>query len=920
MPDSVPPSPEPPPFTVWQALADEFHEIRGETLIPTKDDYANGALKARLSALCLSGGGIRSAAFSLGVLQALARTRLLSRFDYLSTVSGGGFAGSWLSALIHQSGSAAAAEDVLTSVPPRPQPSSLRDYTNYLTPHTGALSLDTWASVVIYLRNVLLNWLVFAPAFALAVLAAIFYRTAVWQIGMWPGSIWIVGLAALVLTTAVARACMASPSHRKSSEGQIAYVSLREILATIVAPAWFWASVTPMALSNWYARDNIGTGLLVPAIYAAAMIAGYALASVLQADARLYIRNFWSWFISTLASAALIWGGVRLGRLVPEKDQAEMLVILGPLWLILANVLQATLHVGLRPATYFGDLDREWLARLSAQKLQPVILWALFAFCCLSLPRFAFEGSWNRPFWATGLMTFIAGPAGAWIAKQAKARVEALITTPNLTDRSLAVLLPALAILFAVGLFVLFGGLMANVLGHLQILGMDLGVRAGSTGSFWYAVLPIPLQIGLIAVMVAIIWFTGKHINVNRFSMHGVYRGRLTRAFLGSARAGERHPDPFTGFDPWDNPRLAKLHTGVKKLFHVVNVTLNLTRTTRLAWAERKAASFTMTSLACGSDALKGHIQAQTDDSPRAYVLTGSYAGNEHETGPEEKPSGITLGTAMTLSGAAVSPNWGYHSSPALAFLMTLFNVRLGAWLPNPAIVTDPHMLQRSAPTFSLWPFLHELLGIASDSSANIYLSDGGHFENLGLYEMLRRRCRLIVVVDAGQDPNAKFTDLGNAIRKASIDLDVEVEMRPMRIYSREMMEKLPDADRVKALGFAIGDIHYPEGEEGWIIYVKPSWLPDIPAEVRAYGALHPEFPHDTTAEQWFTESQFESYRALGEFQMRQLLKCVSVKAGPGADLEKLFNTVCSDAPMPSAPANEVCPQSPEQPVHEPTS
>ena len=99
------------------------------------------------------------------------------------------------------------------------------------------------------------------------------------------------------------------------------------------------------------------------------------------------------------------------------------------------------------------------------------------------------------------------------------------------------------------------------------------------------------------------------------------------------------------------------------------------------------------------------------------------------------------------------------------------------------------------------------------------------------------------------------------------------------------MMDKLPDVDRVKALGFAIGDIHYPEGEKGWIIYVKPSWLTDIPAEVRAYGALHPEFPHDTTAEQWFTESQFESYRALGEFQMLQLLKNV-----PATDLNALFN------------------------------
>jgi hypothetical protein len=107
-------------------------------------------------------------------------------------------------------------------------------------------------------------------------------------------------------------------------------VSSHEILVTIVAPAWFWAAVTPMALSNRYASGNIGTGLLMPGIYAAAMITGCVLAAFRQqADARLYISNFWSWFISTLVSAGLIWGGVQLGSLVPDEDRAEMLAILG---------------------------------------------------------------------------------------------------------------------------------------------------------------------------------------------------------------------------------------------------------------------------------------------------------------------------------------------------------------------------------------------------------------------------------------------------------------------------------------------------------------------------------------------------------------------------------------------------------------
>ena len=90
-----------------------------------------------------------------------------------------------------------------------------------------------------------------------------------------------------------------------------------------------------------------------------------------------------------------------------------------------------------------------------------------------------------------------------------------------------------------------------------------------------------------------------------------------------------------------------------------------------------------------------------------------------------------------------------------------------------------------------------------------------------------------------------------------------------MRILSRSVLAKGKRTDG--ALGMAVGTLHYPDGTTGRAIYVKPSYLPLIPAAVRAYGAAHPEFPHESTAEQWFTESQFESYRALGEWQMEAL-------------------------------------------------
>ncbi|MBN9508099.1 MAG: hypothetical protein J0I21_03170, partial [Alphaproteobacteria bacterium] len=227
--------------------------------------------------------------------------------------------------------------------------------------------------------------------------------------------------------------------------------------------------------------------------------------------------------------------------------------------------------------------------------------------------------------------------------------------------------------------------------------------------------------------------------------------------------------------------------------------------------------------------------------------------------------------------------NWGYHPSAATAFLMTLFNVRLGGWLPNPARVDDAARLQRSSPPFSLWPFLNELTGRSDDQRADIYISDGGHFENLGLYEMLRRRCRRMLVVDAGQDAGCTLTDLGNAIRKAGIDLNVQITMRPIRLLSRAAFEGVPEAARAQVPGFAYGLVRYPEGQRAQLLLIKPSWLADIPADVRAYGALRPEFPHEPTGEQWFTESQFESYRALGAFQTDRL--CEGVAEGVLADL-----------------------------------
>jgi hypothetical protein len=370
----------------------------------------------------------------------------------------------------------------------------------------------------------------------------------------------------------------------------------------------------------------------------------------------------------------------------------------------------------------------------------------------------------------------------------------------------------------------------------------------------------------------AIVDVVASHrININRFSLHALYRNRLIRAFLGASR--ERTPDPFTGFDEADSPRMYELWP-VRSLdgkwpkrtpadwrpFHVVNMTMNIVSAKRLAWQERKAAPFTISPLHCGT-------------SCRSYPM-GKESGNvgDRQVGayrPSYRygdPRGITLGTAMAISGAAASPNMGYHSSPSVTFLMTVFNVRLGWWLGNPG-PEGAQTFTHEGPAVAIRPLVEETFGLTTDNKRYVHLSDGGHFENLGLYEMVRRRCRFILISDAGRDPTFAFEDLGNAVRKIEIDLGI-----PIRFHKLEALKGRPQGDVQILEGdyHAIGEIDYQcaDGafgvDNGVIVYVKAGYHGTESAGIRSYALANFDFPHQSTANQWFTESQFESYRSLG--------------------------------------------------------
>ena len=222
----------------------------------------------------------------------------------------------------------------------------------------------------------------------------------------------------------------------------------------------------------------------------------------------------------------------------------------------------------------------------------------------------------------------------------------------------------------------------------------------------------------LAAIALVLAW----RVDINEFSMHHFYRNRLVRCYLGASH--EREPQAFTGFDPHDDVRLADLAgTAYTGPYPLINTTLNLVSGEDLGWQQRKG---TRLSSRPNTADIRWRAVWGRGATRRSQRHNGAWPGYRHTPQyayPEH--GGISLGTAMAISGAAASPNEGYHSSPATAFLMTVFDVRLGWWLGNPAT----RKYRRSAPRVALYCLVRELFGLTNYRSNFVYLSDGGHFE-----------------------------------------------------------------------------------------------------------------------------------------------------------------------------------------------
>ena len=821
-----------------------------------------GGGEAPQAGLAFSGGGIRSATFNLGVLQALAGSRWLREFDYLSTVSGGGYLGGWLSALKRRAGNAGMEQTLRELQGRQPAIQFLRDYSNYLTPKTGLFSLDTLSAVITYWRNFILNQIVLQSLLLALLLSPHFLVGLARNIAAAPyagPAALTVAAASAVLSALLARAT--TRDGKDAAQPGAASASVALLLLFCYAMAVFTLNRLDSRDDFWHQlplwRVALGSSLAY-AGYWALLARGFS-----QLRGNGYLRSVLWALLAGLAGGGKLWLALQaldygLGIRAPL---AQAWYLVGGAFLVLPPVfaLTAALHIGLVKRS-FSDLQREWWSRLGGLLLAlDLALVLLFLVVALSLPLLAVSADWLRaltlPAW---LLTTLAA---VWQGQSARTG-----GTHNAGWRELLarigpyVFIAGLLILLSAGLSWLLTALEVRADGW-QLRQQLCGLRHCNLSDWTTLHFAASEQQGvggalyavLILASVGLAVFASSRFDINLFSLHNFYRNRLTRGYLG-ASAPQRTDtvNRFTGFNAGDDLPLAELagRDGAppQRPYHLINTALNLVAGDDLAWQQRKAASFTFTPRHCGYK-----FPDSAPEAIDAFAPTGAYMLDD-VSGVDRGPM---LGSLMAVSGAAVSPNQGYHSSPAVTFLLTVFNVRLGRWCPNPG--KPGADLEAMSPPQGWLYLLKELLGQTNARSDFVYLSDGGHFENLGLYELVRRECRLIVASDAGQDEKLTFEDLGNAMRKCRIDLGAEIHLDVDAI-------RRDPATGLSRASFAVGYIRYASGASGHLLYLKPclQGKDEEPVDVLQYQAQHPDFPHQSTLNQWFDESQFESYRKLG--------------------------------------------------------
>jgi len=367
---------------------------------------------------------------------------------------------------------------------------------------------------------------------------------------------------------------------------------------------------------------------------------------------------------------------------------------------------------------------------------------------------------------------------------------------------------------------------------------------------------------------------SGVIVNINYISIHRFYRDRLMETFM---------PDVDKALEGKTGAAIMANSATIQSMiegghsrgpYHIVNTNVVLVASEEPRWKLRGGDSFILTPKRCGSSAT-------------GWIASDRFLGG-----------GLTLATAMSISGAAANPNAGAGGvgltrSRSVSLLMALLNLRLGYWTRNPRYgsgwMRPNHFV----------PGLMQAFGLHREESMFIELSDGGHFENLALYELIRRRLKLIILCDGAADPNFGFADLDSLRRRIAADFGATIEFvpgpRPDALMPKRFKELAPDdagyavdADMANT-GHLLARITYAANREprtGALVYIKTTMVDSLSFGVKAYKGAHHDFPDQTTADQFFDEEQFDAYRELGRHLGLDMLK----KTDLAKKIEQIIN------------------------------
>ncbi len=352
-------------------------------------------------------------------------------------------------------------------------------------------------------------------------------------------------------------------------------------------------------------------------------------------------------------------------------------------------------------------------------------------------------------------------------------------------------------------------------------------------------------------------------VNINYISIHRYYRDRLMELFMPNK---DQKGVSFSSASEANGARLHKMcnfRDGVSGPYHLINTNMVTEDSRNQKLSGRGGANFLLSPLYCGSE------------------VTGWRATREYMGGK------MNLATAMAISGAAADPHGapggeGLTRNRSVSLLMALFNVRLGYWAPNPA--PEHKAVFTNSPNWFVHG-LREMIGFGlNERGRYVHIADGGHYENLALYELIRRRVKTIIVCDGGADPGYTFGDFANFVEKVRVDFGADIKMPsflamcPKPDVDEFGNRKNPYGVDLAEKGYIKGEISYGDGTTGVLIYIKTTLIGKLPKDIYGYKSAHPEFPDETTADQFFDEKQFEAYRELGYCIGKSMMKDAGLK------------------------------------------